>query len=143
MMHPKIRSIESRQRATAFWFQTPAVSLLLVFLVVPAIMALVFSFTDFYTLKPNDITFVGVQNYAALFSDSLFWKCFANTAYFVVILVPVEALLARVGFDGAARAAACHADQCGAKGQGILPHFVFYACNRFYHRGLHIVDLSV
>ena len=94
MMHPKIRSIESRQRATAFWFQTPAVSLLLVFLVVPAIMALVFSFTDFYTLKPNDITFVGVQNYAALFSDSLFWKCFANTAYFVVILVPVEALLA-------------------------------------------------
>lgn len=90
----KPRSIEARQRATAFWFQTPAVSLLLVFLVVPGIMALLFSFTDFYTLRPDDITFVGVRNYVTLFGDSLFWKCFANTAYFVVVLVPIEALIA-------------------------------------------------
>lgn len=83
-----------RQRITAFWFGTPAVSLLLVFLVIPFGMALAFSFTDFYTLTPDAKTFVGFNNYLLLFQDALFWKCMANTAYFTVILVPVEAVIA-------------------------------------------------
>lgn len=93
-MKHKEKSLAVRQRMTALWFNMLAVSLLMVFLVIPAIMAVAFSFTDFYTLKPDHIQLIGLQNYVSLFQDELFWKCLANTSYFVVVLVPVESLIA-------------------------------------------------
>lgn len=91
----KIRSnYHSRQTRMGLTFVTPAVILLFVFLILPAFMAFVFSFTDFYVLKPDEMTFVGVRNYETLLSDKLFWKCLQNTAYFTFTIVPVEAIMA-------------------------------------------------
>lgn len=84
---------QRQQRLTALAFLLPAVALLIVFLVVPAIMALGYSFTDFYITKPNSINFIGLDNFKTLFQDDLFWKCLGNTVYFVVVLVPVETVI--------------------------------------------------
>lgn len=82
-----------QQHLTALAFLLPAVALLIVFLVVPAIMALGYSFTDFYITKPNSINFIGLDNFKTLVQDDLLWKCLGNTVYFVVVLVPVETVI--------------------------------------------------
>lgn len=83
-----------KQARMAYVFIAPALILLAVFLILPAILALGFSFTDFYVLQPNAMEFVGIENYKTLLTDDLFWKCLKNTAYFVVCIVPVEAVIA-------------------------------------------------
>ncbi|WP_418855567.1 carbohydrate ABC transporter permease [Ruthenibacterium lactatiformans] len=93
-MNKPQKTLRARKALSAVWFCTPAVSLLTVFLIIPSLMALFFSFTDFYTLRPDERTFVGISNYVTLFEDSLFWTCLRNTAYFTVVLVPIEALIA-------------------------------------------------
>ncbi|MBA7530226.1 sn-glycerol-3-phosphate transport system permease protein UgpA [subsurface metagenome] len=84
----------SKQSFMAYTFVIPAALLLFVFLVVPAIMALAFSFTDFYILRPEGISFIGIKNYVTLFQDELFLKCLWNTSYFVFVLVPIEGIIA-------------------------------------------------
>lgn len=78
----------------AYVFIAPAIILLGIFLILPAILAVGFSFTDFYVLKPDAIQVIGAVNYKTLLSDELFWKCLKNTAYFVVCIVPIEAVIA-------------------------------------------------
>ena len=87
-------SYSRRQRNTAYIFVAPALILLLLFLIIPAFMAFGFSFTDFYVLAPDRMEMVGVDNYASLLSDELFFKCLRNTFYFTVVIVPVEAVIA-------------------------------------------------
>ena len=84
----------SRQTRMGLTFVTPAVVLLFVFLILPALMSLIFSFTDFYVLTPDAMSFVGLDNYKTLLSDKLFWKCLKNTAYFTFTIVPIEAVMA-------------------------------------------------
>ena len=72
-------SYSRRQRNTAYIFVAPALILLLLFLIIPAFMAFGFSFTDFYVLAPDRMEMVGVDNYASLLSDELFFKCLRNT----------------------------------------------------------------
>ena len=83
-----------RQRRMAYVFIAPAMFLLLLFLIIPAFMALGFSFTDFYVLTPDKMEIVGIDNYITLVSDELFWKCLKNTFYFTVVIVLVEAVIA-------------------------------------------------
>lgn len=50
--------------------------LLTLFLFIPMILTLIFSFTDFFTLNPSATKFVGLRNYTRLFNDELFGKAF-------------------------------------------------------------------
>ncbi len=43
--------------------------------------------------NPIGATFVGVDNYIALFADETFWKSLFNTVYFVVVGVPLTLIL--------------------------------------------------
>ena len=52
----------------AYVFIAPAMFLLLLFLIIPAFMALGFSFTDFYVLTPDKMEIVGIDNYITLVS---------------------------------------------------------------------------
>ncbi|MBT9777302.1 ABC transporter permease subunit [Clostridium sp. MCC353] len=74
---------------TPYLFVGPAVLIILTFLVVPALMALGYSFTYFNMLKPQKIRFVGLENYAGLFSADLFATAMVNTVKYAVVLVPV------------------------------------------------------
>ena len=85
---------------TAFF--GPALVLLTLFLFIPIILTLVFSFTDFFTLDPQATKFVGLENYTRLFKDELFGKAFLNTIKFTIIVVPLQmggALLLAMGIN--------------------------------------------
>ncbi|AIQ13308.1 ABC transporter permease [Paenibacillus durus] len=71
-------------------FVTPAVLLLIFFLVLPFLLAVVFGFTKFNLLRPDKIHFTGFDNYKLLFTDGLFYKSLWNTLYFTIIVVPVQ-----------------------------------------------------
>ncbi|MCQ6266929.1 sugar ABC transporter permease [Fictibacillus sp. WQ 8-8] len=78
----------------SYGFVGPAMILLFVFLILPAILALYYSFTNYYLLTPEKMKFVGMENYKRLAEDDIFLKSLGNTALFVVIVVPVQTLVA-------------------------------------------------
>ena len=68
----------------------PALVLLTIFLFLPMLLTLVFSFTDYFALNPDLTHFVGLENYITIFKDELFLKAFLNTVKFVFIIVPLQ-----------------------------------------------------
>lgn len=60
-------------------FFGPALVLLTLFLFLPMVLTLVFSFTDYFALNPDMTHFVGLENYINIFKDELFVKSFFNT----------------------------------------------------------------
>ncbi|MEO8029290.1 MAG: sugar ABC transporter permease [Gemmatimonadota bacterium] len=83
-----------RSEARSGWlFVAPALSLIVIFFAVPAVMAFVLSFTDFdiYSLgNPAQTRFIGLANYRALWTDPEFWNALRNTLYYVVVGGPLS-----------------------------------------------------
>ncbi|MEO5937778.1 MAG: sugar ABC transporter permease [Sphingomonas sp.] len=81
-------------RETAAWgFVAPALVALALFFFLPVIAALLLSFTDFDIYAVADIgnlRFVGLDNYLQLLRTPLFWTALGNTAWFVVLGVPLS-----------------------------------------------------
>ena len=77
-------------------FFGPALILLTLFLFLPMVLTLVFSFTDYFALNPDMTHFVGLENYINIFKDELFVKSFFNTVKFVIIIVPCQCIGALV-----------------------------------------------
>ncbi len=75
---------------------SPAVILLIVFFLVPVLLAFGLAFTNARLISPRPARFVGVENFITLFGDSVFWASLRNTAYFAVVVVPVQAGLALI-----------------------------------------------
>lgn len=73
-------------------FFGPALVLLTLFLFLPMILTLVFSFTDFFALNPGLTHFTGLGNYIQIFKDEDFLRAFLNTVKFVIIIVPLQGL---------------------------------------------------
>jgi len=82
------------ERVAAYIFSIPAIALLIAFLVVPIIYTVYYSVFQYQVMRPNAITFIGLQNYAKLFKDEDFWLALRNTVYFSVIVVPTQCALA-------------------------------------------------
>lgn len=59
-------------------FFGPALVLLTIFLFLPMILTLIFSFTDFFALNPGLTHFVGLDNYIQIFKDDVFSQAFFN-----------------------------------------------------------------
>ncbi|TDK33378.1 carbohydrate ABC transporter permease [Luteimonas terrae] len=80
--------------STAGWiFAGPALIVLGIFFGIPVASALLLSLTDFdlYALADlSNLRFVALGNYFDLLQTPLFWKSLGNTAYFVVIGVPLS-----------------------------------------------------
>lgn len=90
----KNNTVEKRNSILGMSFFGPALVLMAIFLFIPMILTLVFSFTDFFALNPSLTSFVGLDNYIALFRDRLFVQAFENTVLFVIIIVPLQMGLA-------------------------------------------------
>lgn len=73
-------------------FFGPALVLLILFLFLPMLLTLIFSFTDYFALNPDLTHFVGLENYTKIFDDELFSSAFWNTLKFVLIIVPAQSL---------------------------------------------------
>ena len=85
-----------RQDLTGWAFAAPFVILFGIFLALPILVSLLLSFTSFGLRdiqNPIGTSLVGVKNYADLLSDPKFWKSLGNTAFFVVIGVPLTLAL--------------------------------------------------
>lgn len=83
------------QRRWNFWgylFILPNFLGFLLFMLVPIIMALVFSFTNYDIISQMD--FVGLENYVGLFTDDQFITSLINTLWFSVLTVPTGVILA-------------------------------------------------
>ena len=92
----KAKSYKKNEAIFAWFFSTPAIILLLIFLVVPFIMAIVLSFTN-QRLIPNPnlpTQFIGLRNYLRLLDDVAFIRGLLNNFYFVAVVVPIQTSLA-------------------------------------------------
>lgn len=81
---------------TPWLFAAPAVALLGLFLVLPFLLALGFSFTDqrLITHDNIDTAFVGLRNYERLLANPSFWAALGNNLYFVAVVVPLQSAVA-------------------------------------------------
>ena len=75
------------QRLTGAGFAVPAFLLLLVLHVVPLLVLMGLSFTD-YELGVVTFNWIGLDNYANAFSDEVFRRSLVNTLYYVAIVLP-------------------------------------------------------
>jgi multiple sugar transport system permease protein len=71
-------------------FAAPALVLLLVFFFIPVILSFVLAFTNARLISPDPTQFTGLDNFQRLFSDALFWRSLRNTAFFAIVVVPVQ-----------------------------------------------------
>lgn len=83
-----------RESLMAFVLMIPAILLAFFFVLLPIFFSLGYSFTDFYLLRPNDIHYIGFDNFKMLFEElknhgDLF-DALRNTAIFVVLVVPLQ-----------------------------------------------------
>lgn len=67
------------QRAVARLMLSPAVALLLVWMAVPLVMTIWYSFHDYQLLMPRGHAFVGFDNYVYFLSDPAFFQALVNT----------------------------------------------------------------
>jgi len=84
------------QERAAWGFVAPALVALGFFFFLPVAAALILSFTDFdiYAVADLDnLRFVGLDNYLHLLQTPLFWKALGNTAWFVVLGVPLSIMM--------------------------------------------------
>jgi multiple sugar transport system permease protein len=84
-------------RREALWgyvFISPWIVGFLLFTMLPMAAALVFSFTDFDLRRPNEIHFIGLRNYARLFSDPDVAHSLWVTIRFIAITVPLNLVFA-------------------------------------------------
>ncbi|NQT60583.1 MAG: sugar ABC transporter permease [Bacteroidetes bacterium] len=91
-----LQKLRKKEASSAWMFCLPALILLFVFLILPFILALGFSFTD-QRLIPNKnlpTSFVGLRNFVRLAADTTFHKALGNNFLFVVIVVPLQTGLA-------------------------------------------------
>ncbi len=83
---------KKRESIMGMAFFGPALVLLTLFLFLPMILTLIFSFTDFFALNPSLTHFVGLDNYFQVLKNDDFRQAFANTLKFVIIIVPLQSL---------------------------------------------------
>ncbi|MCF4123123.1 sugar ABC transporter permease [Antribacter sp. KLBMP9083] len=83
-----------RERRTGLAMASPALILLLLFLVIPVLLAFGLSFTNARLISPNPPRFVGLDNFVRAFTaDPVFLRSTLNTFVFAAVVVPVQAAL--------------------------------------------------
>jgi ABC-type sugar transport system permease subunit len=79
-----------QQKVLGVLFSLPALALLFTFLILPVILAFIYSFMNYNMLKPDAKVFTGLDNYIRLFQDKVFFTSLKNTLYFTVLVVPLQ-----------------------------------------------------
>lgn len=81
-----------KQNRTGWLFLSPYLIHFAVFLAFPIVFSLVLLFHQWNVVSP--LKFVGLQNFAKVFQDKLFFKALFNTLYFLVIHIPLQIIVA-------------------------------------------------
>lgn len=76
-----------------FYFSLGALVLYSVFMVLPGLMGFYLSFTD-WNRYSDEINFVGLQNFALIFSKQNYWHSITNTLLFTVVTIVLKTVIA-------------------------------------------------
>ena len=90
------RLAQYRQDLIGWAFALPFVVVFVLFVAGPVIASLLLSFTNFGLRdlrNPLGTSVIGIENYTALLGDGRFWTALFNTAYFVIVGVPLTLIL--------------------------------------------------
>ena len=87
-----------RESIVAYLLMIPAVILAFFFVLLPIFFSLGYAFTNFDLLHPNDVEFIGLNNFKDLFLEfknkgEIYYSA-RNTAIFVALVVPLQILIA-------------------------------------------------
>lgn len=94
---PAKRHGKQRGHSVAYAMVAPAALLLVMFLIIPVLLAFGLSFTNARLISPNPPRFVGLDNFIRAFvGDPTFIRSLINTFLFAVVVVPVQAGLGLV-----------------------------------------------
>lgn len=87
-----VRSARGRESWAGVGMMLPAGLLLLLFLIIPVLLAFGLSFTNARLISPNPPRFVGFDNFLRAFTaDPVFLQSAFNTFLFALVVVPVQA----------------------------------------------------
>ena len=91
MRKAKLKADNNRNTPIFFLFLLPAVFSFVIVIVVPFIIGIYYSFTDWTQITTTTRSFVGLDNYAAIMSDITFLNAFLiTTAYALLMIVIVN-----------------------------------------------------
>lgn len=76
-------------------FMTPALFIIISFTVLPIVFAFVMMFFK-VNLMSNTWDFTGFQNFMKIFEDPKFWAACKNTFKYVLVVVPIQTMLAMI-----------------------------------------------
>ncbi|MFI6428557.1 carbohydrate ABC transporter permease [Promicromonospora sp. NPDC050880] len=89
---PAVSATRRQQTISAWIFLAVPVLLFAVFLLLPVVMAVGLSLTDYAVI--GDFQWVGLDNYARIAGDPIFWVAVRNTALYTVLYVPAGLVVA-------------------------------------------------
>ncbi|WP_332631803.1 carbohydrate ABC transporter permease [Halalkalibacter flavus] len=92
--NPNRMTYKRQKKVLGILFSLPALVLLFTFLILPVILAFIYSFMDYAMLRPGEKTFIGLDNYQRLLTDGNFLNALKNTMYFTAVVVPLQSLVA-------------------------------------------------
>lgn len=88
-----VRSASSKREARNFWmYISPWIVGFSVFILGPMLYSLYLSFTDAKLGQVGE--FIGTANYVEVFGDDLFYIAVRNTAFYAIVSVPLQLILA-------------------------------------------------
>lgn len=84
-------SFETRfRRWVGLFLVSPWLIGLLAFSLVPILASFVLSFTDFHLLNPEEVQFVGLENYTGVFRDNEAWTVLRQTIGLALVIIPLQ-----------------------------------------------------
>lgn len=86
-MATRVSDVTKEQQKMAYRFIALPVLLLLCFILIPIVLALIVSFTDYDVI--NTPEFLGIANYTKMLNDPYFWVATKNTFLYTLIYVPM------------------------------------------------------
>lgn len=76
-----------------FYFSIGALVLYSLFIVLPGLMGVFLSFTD-WNRYSSEISFIGLQNFALIFSKQNYWHSITNTIIFTLVTIVLKTIVA-------------------------------------------------
>jgi len=84
-----LKAYKMKQKLIPYLFLAPNLLIFSIFIILPAIIGLYYSFTNVDLLHMDEFSFIGLQNYIRLLSDKEFLAALWNTIKLVVVTVPI------------------------------------------------------
>ncbi len=86
---PRMSSREREQRNWGLFFISPWLIGFLLFTLIPVFATLVFAFTDYNPVQPDQMQFIGVKNFTTMFRDAKVWTSLGVTVKYAMLALPI------------------------------------------------------